>query len=262
MWIDSHCHLNLLDLSLYQQDVSVPIQAAREASVTTFLCVGTTLATSRDAVVIAEKFEDIYASVGVHPSEALESDELTHEVSDVSLAELACHPRVVAIGETGLDYHYNSEYLARMRERFRRHIRAAHLAQKPLIIHTRAAVADTLQIMQEEKAERFGGVMHCFTEDWAMAEAALAMGFYISFSGIITFKNAVNVAEVAARVPLDRLLVETDAPYLAPVPHRGKPNEPKYLPAVGARLAELKGVSVAEIARHTSENFRRCFGLL
>jgi TatD DNase family protein len=182
------------------------------------------------------------------------------EEPDVArLIQLASHPRVVAIGETGLDYYRLKGDLEWQRDRFRTHIRAARESGKPLIIHTRSAASDTIRIMQEEHAAEAGGVMHCFTENWEVAEAALSMGFYISFSGIVTFKNAKELKEVAKRVPLDRILVETDAPYLAPVPHRGKLNQPAYVKHVAEEIAALKGVGLAEVAAQTTDNFKRLF---
>src|SRR5699024_3388682 len=194
------------------------------------------------------------ASVGVHPGY-----EAVNQPSIADLLERATHPRVVAIGETGLDYYYQQEPLDWQRERFRIHIQAANQAQLPLIIHTRDAPDDTLRIMQEENAQQCGGVMHCFTENWAMAEAALDLGFYISISGIVTFKNAQQVQEVATKVPLDRLLIETDSPYLAPVPYRGKSNDPSLVVHVAEKIAELLGITVAEVAQSSKENFYRLF---
>ncbi|PJB09952.1 MAG: hypothetical protein CO120_07380, partial [Gammaproteobacteria bacterium CG_4_9_14_3_um_filter_38_9] len=176
-----------------------------------------------------------------------------------AIVQFAQHKKIVAIGETGLDYHYNTEKLDVMRNRFRDHIRAAHLSKKPLIIHTRNACGDTIAIMQEENAKEVGGVMHCFTESLAMAKAALDLNFYISFSGIVTFKNALELVEVAKYVPLDKLLIETDSPYLAPVPFRGKVNEPKYVKYVAEKIAEIKHISVELVAEKTSENFKKRF---
>jgi len=195
-------------------------------------------------------------SVGVHPNE----QDATEPEPDV-LAELARHPKNVAIGETGLDYFHGKGDLEWQRERFRRHVAAARLAKKPLIIHSRDARADTLAILREEGAVDVGGVMHCFTEDWDTAAAAMDLGFYISFSGIVTFRNAADLREVARRVPDDRLLIETDSPYLAPVPHRGRPNEPRYVAHVAAQLAELRGADADAIADLTRDNFARLFGV-
>lgn len=198
----------------------------------------------------------IFASVGVHP-DSTGTPEPTVEL----LVELAQHPKVIAIGETGLDYYRLAEPLDWQRERFRTHIRAARQCGKPLIVHTRAAAEHTIELMREEGAAEVGGVMHCFTESEAVAEAALAMGFLVSFSGIVTFKNAIELQRVAAGIPLDRLLIETDAPYLAPAPHRGRRNEPAYVPLVAAKLAQLRGLSLEQVAACTTENFFKLFKL-
>ena len=206
---------------------------------------------------IARANRQIYASVGIHPdSTGIE------EPSVEQLVGLAADPKVVAIGETGLDYYRLTEPLEWQRERFRVHIRAARACGKPLIIHTRASAADTLRIMREEGAGEAGGVMHCFTESTEVAHAAMDLGFHVSFSGIVTFKNARDLQATAAMVPLDYLLIETDSPYLAPVPHRGKSNEPSYVPFVAAKLAELKGTSQGQIASATTANFYRLFNAL
>ena len=205
---------------------------------------------------LAENHPHLYASVGVHPDYP---DLREPTVSE--LLELARHPKVVAIGETGLDYFRLTGDLEWQRERFRTHIRAARECAKPLIIHTRSAAADTLRLMQEEGAEKAGGVMHCFTESWEVAEGALEMGFYISFSGIVTFKNAKDLKEVARRVPLERMLIETDSPYLAPVPHRGRTNQPGWVKHVAEEIARLQGRDFSEIAATTTENFYKLFNI-
>jgi TatD DNase family protein len=206
-------------------------------------------------LALTDRFRNLYAAVGVHPDtqEGEEPDEAT-------LIRLAAHPKVVAIGETGLDYYRLEGDLEWQRDRFRTHIRAARQCGKPLIIHTREASADTLRVLEEEAAGKVGGVFHCFTETPAVAEAALALGFYISISGIVTFKNALQVKEVARSVPLDRLLVETDAPYLAPVPHRGKLNHPALVRHVAEEVARLRGISLDELTQATTTNFLRLFG--
>ena len=220
------------------------------------LCVSVNLAGFPQVLALAEQHPNIYASVGVHPDyEGVEEPDVTR------LVELARHPKVIAIGETGLDYFRLKGDLEWQRARFRNHIRAARECAKPLIIHTREAAVDTLRIMAEENAAGAGGVMHCFTETWEVAEAALAMDFYISFSGIVTFKNAKQIKEVAQRVPLERILLETDAPYLAPAPHRGKLNQPAYVKHVAEEIASLRGISVDEVGQRTTENFMRLFGL-
>lgn len=219
-----------------------------------FLCVCIDQGNVADVVGIAERWPDIVASVGVHPLD------LEDKAPDLSfLSQWARHPRVVAVGETGLDYHYASENRQLQMDSFAAHLDFAAQEKLPVIIHTREAVDDTLALMREHASRDAVGVMHCFTESWDMAKAALDLGFYVSFSGIITFRNADDLREVVRQVPLDRLLVETDSPYLAPVPYRGKPNEPKYLPAVAAEVARLKGVTVDEVIRVTGENFFNLF---
>lgn len=256
MFIDSHCHPYMLDLQQYDHDFGRFMQETTAAGVDALLSVAVDMATAKQCQSIAEKYEHVYCSVGSHPSEK-EEDDLSLE----TLCELAKHPKVVAIGETGLDYYYNHDNLAVMQNRFRTHIQAALKTKKPLIIHTRCAHEDTLNIMRDENAKNIGGVMHCFTESLAMAKASLNLNFYISFSGIITFKNAEELRDVVRYVPLDRMLIETDAPYLAPVPFRGKQNEPKYVKHVAEKVAELKNISVEEVARVTSENFYRMINL-
>ena len=252
-FVDSHCHLNMLDLAPYQGDLGALIEQAKRAGVKHILCVGIDLEHAQEVLDIAERFADVSASVGVHPSEKI-------MLTRANLLEFAQHPKVIAIGETGLDYHYNETGLEEQRERFRLHIAVSKELKKPLIIHSRDAREDTIRILQEENAQEIGGVMHCFTESWEMAEQALALNFYISFSGIVTFKNAIEVAEVAKKVPLKRILIETDAPYLTPVPHRGKkPNEPQYVCLVAARIAELRGLSIQQVAEQTTDNFFNLF---
>ncbi|QGZ54698.1 TatD family hydrolase [Paraburkholderia acidiphila] len=255
MFVDSHCHINFEGLGDRLPQV---LENMRENAVTHALCVSVDLETLPSVLDIASRYENVYASVGVHPDH-----EHMREPSVAELVELAEHPKVVAIGETGLDYFRLGERtIADMewqRERFRTHIRAAHATGKPLIVHTRAASDDTLRIMEEERAGEPGGVMHCFTEPWAIAERALAQNFYISLSGIVTFKSATDVQEVARRVPIERLLIETDSPYLAPVPFRGKPNEPAYVSHVGRFIAQQRGLPDAELGAVTTQNFFRLF---
>jgi TatD DNase family protein len=221
--------------------------------VTHALCISVELAGFPKVLALAERHDNFFASIGVHP------DHEGEPVDAARLVELARHPRVVAIGETGLDYHRLSGDLEWQRERFRAHIRAARKSGKPLVIHTRDAAEDTLRIMREEGAGEIGGVVHCFTETQEVADAALALGFHISFSGIVTFKNAVQLKEVARAIPLERMLVETDAPYLAPVPHRGKTNRPGLVRHVAEEVARLRGVTLEAIADATSRNFFRLF---
>ena len=252
-FIDSHCHINFHELSENITDVLAKMQ---QNDVSAALCVSVNLADFPQVLSLAEQYPNIYASVGVHPDY-----EEVEEPTVAQLVALAQHPKIIAIGETGLDYYRLSGDLDWQRERFRNHIRAARVCGKPLIIHTRSAAEDTLRIMAEEGASAAGGVMHCFTESWEVAEAALEMGFYISFSGIVTFKNAKQIKEVAQRVPLERMLIETDAPYLAPVPYRGKLNQPAYVKHVAEEIATLRGISLDEAGRCTTENFRRLFKL-
>ncbi len=239
MYIDSHCHLSFPELA---SDIGGVLARMRAQHVRTAVNVCTTLEEFPRVLALAEREADIYASAGVHP------DSRDGQEPDVAtLVTLAAHPRVVAIGETGLDYFRLQEPLEWQRERFRVHIRAARASGLPLIIHTRAAAADTLRIMREEHATEAGGVMHCFTESLDVARAALDLGFYISISGIVTFKNAQEVQEVARFIPRERLLIETDAPYLAPVPMRGRTNEPAFVPYVAGRIAELTSRSQDEV---------------
>lgn len=252
--IDSHCHPYMLEIYKNTADFDQWMKDTKDAGVEAMLCVAVDMDTAQQCLAMAEKYNDVYASVGSHPSEKKEDD-----LSIETIVNFARHKKIVAIGETGLDYHYNSDRLDVMRNRFRDHIRAALLAKKPLIIHTRNAREDTIAIMTEERVRDIGGVMHCFTENLAMAKASLDLNFYISFSGIITFKNALELVEVAKYVPLENMLIETDSPYLAPVPFRGKTNEPKYVKYVAEKIAEIKNVSVERVAEATSENFRKLF---
>jgi len=254
MFIDSHCHLDRLDFAKLGTDLDGALAAARARGVQHFLCIGVDLETLPNVLAVAEAYDDVSASVGVHP---LHLDSLEPEIEQ--LIQLAAHPKVVAIGETGLDYHYDQENPADQQRRFRKHIEAARRTGKPLVVHTRAARADTIAILKEEGAT--AGVMHCFTEDWDMARAALDLGFYISFSGIVSFANAQELREVAVKVPVDRLLIETDSPWLAPVPYRGKTNQPAYVVDVARVMADLRGVAIEALGEQTSENFRRLFGV-
>lgn len=251
MFIDSHCHLNFPDFADRLPDIYQRMQANQ---VSHALCISVDLESFPQVLAIAESRDNLYASVGVHP----DHEDCTEPTLE-KLVELAAHPKVVAIGETGMDYYRSPGPLEWQRERFRVHIRAARATGKPLVIHTRAASEDTLRIMAEEKAGEAGGVMHCFTESLEVAKAAMDMGFYISFSGIVTFKNAKELKEVARAVPLGRMLIETDAPYLAPVPHRGQTNEPAFVKHVAEEIARLKELAVEEVGEVTSANFRRLF---
>jgi TatD DNase family protein len=251
MYVDSHCHLDFPELA---QRLPAVLAAMAQAQVTHALCIGVNLPQLPGVLDIAARTANVHASVGVHPDY-----EDTEEPGVESLCELARAPKVVAIGETGLDYYRLTGDLEWQRTRFRTHIRAARECGKPLVIHTRSAAADTLSIMRDERAADAGGVMHCFTESWDVAQAAMDLGFYISFSGIVTFKNARALQDVATRVPLERMLIETDAPYLAPVPFRGKTNEPAYVRHVGEAVARLRGIPAEEIARVTTANFFNLF---
>lgn len=253
MLVDSHCHLDLLDLSTDQNDLNHVIARAQKAGVQHMLNVCVSIADFPTLLATARRYPFVSASVGMHPNERDE------EVTLETLCELARDPKVVAIGETGLDYFRSTGDTTWQRERFRTHMHAARLVNKPLIIHMRDATQDTLQLMRDEKASEIGGVMHCFSEDWETAQQALAMNFYISFSGVVTFKNATTLQEVAKRVPLDRMLIETDAPYLAPTPHRGKPNEPAYVALTAAFIAELRGISLETLAAQTTQNYFALF---
>ena len=251
MLVDSHCHLNFPELSENIQSVRLNMQ---EAQVGHALCVSVTLDKFPEVLSLAEQFENFYASVGVHPDYE-DIDEPTVK----QLVALAQHPKVVAIGETGLDYFRLTGDLEWQRMRFRTHIRAAIQCAKPLIIHTRSAADDTLRIMTDEGAKQVGGVMHCFTESLEVALKAIEMGFYISFSGIVTFKNATQLKAVAQAIPLDKMLVETDSPYLAPMPFRGKINQPSYVKYVAQEIANLRGISLDEVMQATTDNFFTLF---
>ncbi|HEY7945862.1 MAG: TatD family hydrolase [Burkholderiales bacterium] len=252
MYVDSHCHIDFPELVVQLPAV---LEAMTQNRVTHAMCIGVNLPDLPGVLALAEENPNVYASVGVHPDY-----EDTAEPTVDQLVALAARPKVAAIGETGLDYYRVSGDLEWQRQRFRTHIRAARSCGKPLVIHTRAAAADTLAIMRAEHAGDAGGVMHCFTESWDVAQGALELGFHISFSGIVTFKNAVALKDVARRVPLDRMLIETDAPYLAPVPHRGKLNQPAYVRYVAEEIARLRDVPVETIAGATSANFFRLIG--
>lgn len=253
-FVDSHCHLNLLDLDAWDGDFERMMAATGEAGVSHVLCIGTDLETFPQVRELAERWPNVHATVGVHPLYG-ESREPTRE----ELVSLASHPRVVAIGETGLDYFYAAEDAEWQRERFRVHVRAARETGLPLVVHTRKAKDDTLRIIEEEGQGEVTGVLHCYTENRTMAERAMELGFYISISGIVTFHNASNVRKVVRKLPLERLLIETDAPWLAPVPHRGQPNQPLYVTHVAEAVAQLLETNVETVARETRENFFRLF---
>jgi TatD DNase family protein len=251
MLVDSHCHLNFPELA---QNIDEIRSAMASHQVSHALCISVNLREFPQVLAVAEAYDNFYATVGVHPDYENEPP-----LSVELLTALADNPKVIGIGETGLDYFRLSGDLEWQRERFRTHIRAAIEIDKPLIIHTRAAAKDTLRVMREERAENVGGVMHCFTESLEVAHNAIDMGFYISFSGIVTFKNAAALKEVAQQIPIDRILVETDSPYLAPVPYRGKTNQPAYVRYVAEEIARLRGISVESLAEATTDNFFRLF---
>lgn len=254
MYVDSHCHLNMLDLTPFQGELQQVLNQAKSQGVQHFLCVGVTLQDHPELVAIAENYDDVSISVGLHPNE---NPGVPLDIEALTLA--AKHPKIVAIGETGLDYYRSVGELEWQQLRFRQHIQCAKQSRKPLIIHTRLAADDTITIMQEEGANDIGGVMHCFTEDWDIAKKALDLNFYISFSGIVTFKNATQLHEVAKKVPIERMLIETDSPYLAPIPFRGKPNVPAYVCHVAEMIASLRNVSLTTIAQSTTQNFYTLF---
>ncbi len=254
MLVDSHCHLNMLEA--YPDHLDDVFRAARDNGVTQMLCVCVTLDKFPEIVQVAQHYPAVSISLGLHPTERVETEPTVEQ-----LITLASQPKVVAIGETGLDYYRSTDAdMTWQQLRFANHIEVAKTTHKPLIIHTRAAQHDTIEWMRREGAREAGGVMHCFTESWDMAKQALDLGFYISISGIVTFKNALQVQDVARQVPLDRLLIETDAPYLAPVPFRGKLNQPAYVYYTAQAIASLRGISFDEVAKATTENYFRLFG--
>lgn len=252
-FIDSHCHLDRIDLDNYEGNFDNMLVHANNMGVSHMLCVSVDMQTFPKVHNIALKYPNIYASIGIHPDENHPDNPGYDELIKLSQQE-----KIIAIGETGLDYYHEGDPIEQ-RERFRMHIEVAKKVNKPLIIHTRNARNDTIEIMRDAQADKVSGVMHCFTEDISMAENAMELGFYISFSGIVTFKNAIQIQEVAKHVPLNRMLIETDAPYLTPHPYRGKPNDPSYVRFVAEKIANLRGISVNEVAEETSRNFFRLF---
>lgn len=255
--IDSHCHLDRLDLEPYDNKLSNALNYANEVGVGHMLCVAINMENFQSVIGAAKKYDFVSASVGVHPNEMG-----GHDPSADELIALADDKDIVAIGETGLDYFRSEGDLTWQHDRFRNHIRASRETKKPLIIHMRDATEDTLRILKEEKADEVGGVMHCFVEDWETAQRALDLNFVISFSGIVTFKSAQALQEVAKNVPKDKMLVETDSPYLAPVPFRGKSNQPAYVVQVAEKVAELRNIEVEEVAKQTTQNYYDLFGRL
>jgi TatD DNase family protein len=254
MLIDSHCHLDRIDLAPYQNDFANFMVAVSDSQIEYLLTIAIDLESYPAMLAMVADYPQISVTVGVHPNVQDGKDPTIDEL--ITLGQL---DKVIGIGETGLDYFRSEGDLSWQQQRFRNHIRAAKTLKKPLIIHTREAKADTLRILREENASEVGGIIHCFTEDWEFAQGALDLGFYISFSGIVTFNNAKEIKEVAKKVPADRFLIETDSPYLAPVPKRGKPNYPLYVRYVAEHIAELRGTSFTEIANQSTENFRTLF---
>lgn len=253
MLIDSHCHLDRINLDKYNGDFDAMLLNAKQAGVSHMLCVCVDLEGFSKIHDIALKYPNIYASVGIHPDENKSNNPSYDE-----LVALAKKEKIIAIGETGLDYFHDSEPVEQQ-ERFRMHIEVAKTVNKPLIIHTRDAREDTIRIMREANAQKVGGVMHCFTEDLDMANKAIDLGFYISFSGIITFKNAKNLHELVTQIPIEKILIETDSPYLTPDPFRGKANEPAYVRFVADKIAQLRGITYEEVATQTTKNFFKLF---
>jgi len=256
MLADSHCHLDRIDLTPFNNDFNTALEAAKEQGVAHFLCVAINTENQTQVLKIAEDHANIHASVGVHPLYTK-----GESASIDSLSKMASHQKVVAIGETGLDYFYAKESKEEQLALFRTHVQAAVEVDLPLIIHTRDARQDTLNILKEEGAEKVGGVLHCFTESLEMAHSAMELGFYVSFSGIVTFNNADEIRDVAKQIPIDRILVETDSPYLTPKPHRGKPNSPMYVSDVARLVAEIRGMDYQEFCQATTKNYLRLFNI-
>jgi TatD DNase family protein len=254
MLIDSHCHLDRLKLDPYNGDLSVAIAAAHERGIQQMLCIGISLENIQTVIDIAQAHPSVVASVGVHPCDVKEGAATFEQ-----LVNWAAQPKVVALGETGLDYHYETESKALQHESFALHLQVGKQIGLPVVVHTREARADTLALIKEHGSLEHSGVLHCFTEDWDMAKAALDLNYYISISGIVTFKTADQIRDVVSKMPIDRLLVETDSPYLAPIPYRGKPNEPKYVREVAQFVADVRGIPLEELAAKTTENFYRLF---
>lgn len=257
MLVDSHCHLDRLDLSPFDGSLARVISAANERGVSRMLCVGIDMDNAQQVMKIADDYTGVYASVGVHPMDIEEPGFGDDE--QAQLKAWAANPKVVAIGETGLDYYYSDSFVAQQQDSFKRHLQLSSELAKPVIVHTRNAQQDTLECIRRYGDSRVAGVLHCFTETWEMAKQALEMNYFISFSGIITFKNAGELREVVKNVPLDRMLVETDSPYLAPVPYRGKKNVPQYVVEVAQCVAEIKDVSYQQVVEQTTANFDRLF---
>jgi TatD DNase family protein len=251
MWVDSHCHINYEGLV---QDISGVMKRMSDAQVSHALCIGVSRPEWNSMMALIEGLPNIFGTIGVHPD-----SKDAEETSVEELLSWSSHPKVVGLGETGLDYYRTQGDMTWQHERFRTHIQAARLSGLPLVVHTRSSAQDTINLLKYEGEGRIHGVMHCFTESWDIAKQALDLGFYISISGIVTFKNALVVQEVATKIPLDRLLIETDAPFLAPVPFRGKINEPSYVVHVAKKIADLRSMPIEKIAQCTSDNFFQLF---
>lgn len=256
MFVDTHCHLTMLDLTPYDGNLDLALAQAREAGVSKFMTISVDLDDHIELAKIAARHADVGYSVGVHPCEDPAS--MARATTDY-LIELAQPEKVWAIGETGLDYFHSTDFIAEQKQCFARHIHASQAVKKPVVVHTRSAKHDTVDIIRAEKSTH--GILHCFTEDWETAKAVLDCGYYVSFSGIVSFKNAQDLRDVAKQVPLDRVLIETDSPYLAPMPYRGKSNEPKYVPYVAKALSDVYDKSVEEIAFITMQNFENLLNL-
>ena len=254
MIVDSHCHLNMLDLKKYDGQLKNAIAASKQEGVEHLLCVSVQLSDYPIIKNISQQFPNVHISTGVHPNEQNDPD-----FSLQKLLTFGSDDKVIAIGETGLDYYRSTDHLDWQRQKFRTHIQAGLELNKPIIVHTRSAKEDTIRILEEENAKHVGGIMHCFTESLEMAHAAIENNFYISFSGVITFKNAFELRETVKHIPLNRILVETDSPYLAPVPYRGQPNEPAYVRFVVEKLAEILNLDYKTVAQKTTENYFRLF---
>lgn len=252
MFVDTHCHLTMLDLSPYQGDLDAALAQAREAGVSKFMSISVDLDDHIELSKIAARHDDVGYTVGVHPCE---DPAVMARATTEYLIELAQSDKVWALGETGLDYYHSTDFITEQKQCFARHIHASQAVKKPVVVHTRAAKHETVDIIRAEKSTH--GILHCFTEDWETAKAVLDCGYYVSFSGIVSFKNAQDLRDVVKQVPLDRVLIETDSPYLAPVPYRGKSNEPKYVPFVAKALSDVYDKSVEEIAEITMQNFNR-----
>lgn len=250
MFVDTHCHLTLLDLTLYDGNLDLALAQAREAGVSKFMSISVDLDDHIELAKIAARHADVGYTVGVHPCE--DAATMARATTDY-LVELAQPEKVWALGETGLDYYHSTDFIAEQKDCFARHIHASQIVKKPVVVHTRSAKHDTVDIIRAEKSTH--GILHCFTEDWETAKAVLDCGYYVSFSGIVSFKNAQDLRDVAKQVPLDRVLIETDSPYLAPMPYRGKSNEPKYVPYVAKALSDVYDKSLEEMAFITMQNF-------